>query len=306
MARKLRSDEFEARQRQIPADTRRNLGGANLQRSREDFDNTPLGSPPQCVDVRSVYDVRPINGFDFNIMAHADTSVEPPGTQAQLIATMTVPDGFVAVLRKMDIWLEPTPGSDDPLASNRSEYVWTLMLNGGDYHYNIDVAMGVAIDGETVFLLADEYNTIGLKCKPATGAFATPQSLYVRFYGNFLQKTERPAAFEIGNPVLGQNCAPPTQTVLRPPPKPAAPVARATPVPAPAPPSAPRMAIPPFTVLIFCEERNGKRTYIPGRPQGRGYLPLTAQQLTQFKDYIATLPKPTECKRVLSYDSSAR
>lgn len=191
MARKLRPDEFEARQRQLPAKNKRNIGGKSIAGSREDLTRTPLGSPPVDYDVRSVFDVRPVGAFDFNI--EANTALDSIGLNPPI--EMTVPEGFVCVLREVSIWMQPTPPG--PLKTN---YNWTLTLNGSEFPYNQLNSFGIAVDEEKTFMLADEFNRVGLRIRQGTGGNLFGVTGYARFHGTFVQKTARPMPFEIANP----------------------------------------------------------------------------------------------------------
>ncbi len=138
MARKLRTDEFEARQRQLPATQKRFLGGSSMNHARESLSQTPLGAPQVDYDVRSVYDVRPVGAWDFNILGSRQfTSI---GNNSRLIE-MTVPDGLIAVLRTIDIWMEPIP-----LGAAKTAYTWSLSLNSGDVPWNQSIPFGIAVD----------------------------------------------------------------------------------------------------------------------------------------------------------------
>lgn len=218
--KRLRRGEFETRQRQLPAShTVRKAKGRAWTKARDDIAKTPIGAPPKPVDVRSVWDTRPINAFDFNI----PVSLSAPSTGTEAVLEFTVPEGFVCVLRNFDIWFEP-----NPVGLNRSDTTWSLQLNGGDYPYNIGVWFGVAIDRETCFMVANEFNTVGLRIVHAAG-FVTPGSIFARFYGNFLQKSGLPPSLEIGN-LVPKAAIPPKPT--RPPPL------------APPPPSTPPPIMP--------------------------------------------------------------
>lgn len=214
---RFRRGEFEARQRQLPADKRaRRAKGGAWQKARADQEATPLGAPPKPVDVRSVYDTRPINAFDFNIPA----TVATVSTATNVTAFFQVPEGFIAVLRNFDIWFEP-----NPVGVNKSNFNWSLQLNGGDYPYNIAVPFGDAVDRETCFMIANEFNTVGIRIRAvAPGAFATGFA-FVRFYGNFLLKSGLPALLEIGNlvpksAIVPTSSPPPRQPEPSPPPSP--------------------------------------------------------------------------------------
>lgn len=225
---RFRRGDFEARQRQLPADrhVQRAIGRA-AQKARQDQENTPLGSPPKPVDVRSVYDTRPINGFDFNISASAATD----SNTTKAVLFFNVPEGFVAVLRNFDVWFEPNPAS-----ALKSGFNWSLQLNGGDYPYNLNVPFGVAVDRETCFMIANEFNTVGLRLTLGTAfSFPDPGTAFARFYGNFLLKSGLPAALEIGNLVPKSTLQPPTPRMPAPPKPPSAPPPSPPPAPGPDP-----------------------------------------------------------------------
>src|SRR5271154_6175872 len=66
---------------------------------------TPLGEPPTDFSVRSVYDSRPINGYDFNFSAN---TIQPLGGGV-VTFNFNVPQGYRAVPRKWEILLtQPT------------------------------------------------------------------------------------------------------------------------------------------------------------------------------------------------------
>lgn len=230
------ANDFKSRQRneQLPADPGgvRFPGSQSMAASDAAFAQTPNGPPLGCVDVRSVYDVRPINAFDFNI---AGTAVLQSSSVGQNEITFTVPDGFVCVLRSMDLWVEPNS------ATERSDAMWSLMLQGTTFPYNDSVPFGGQQDDIAVFLVADEFNRVGVRIG---GSSIGGQNGFAIFYGQFLPKTGLQFNMEIGNRT--QNCGPmPVQPtpVLRPPtstPTPATPpIVRTPPPPKKAPPIQP-------------------------------------------------------------------
>lgn len=277
MARDIRRDEFEGRNRQLPADLDQSASYSGSAQARKDLSNTPLGSPPQCVDVRSVYDTRPINGFDFNIQTSGGADPTPDLLQFQ------VPEGYVCVLRSFDIWIEnPIP------AIAKSGAAWTLILNGGDVPYNGPVSFGSAVDDETVFLIADEFNMVGLRITVFTGGELT--TIYARFYGNFLLKTAVPAPWQIGNPVNAPGCG---QPVTRPRvPTELQPERPRVSAPAPAPAPAPVIGMVNLvssrrgTGSQVVAVRDAARATLPG-----GFRPFSKQEYTQhaalITNYIA-------------------
>jgi hypothetical protein len=291
MARKLRPDEREAQNRQLPATVKRNLGGKTLATARADLARTPLGSPPVDYDVRSVYDVRPVAAFDFNVISSQSSS----GPGSQLFVEMIVPDGLVAVFRAADMWFEPIPPS---IGALRSNYVYSLALNRSDYPNNFGF-MGIAIDDEKFFMLADEGNSIGFNFY---GLFNSTTA-YVRFRGTFQLKSEVPLPFEIANPTHRATLKPrPGVAPVRvspPPPTPPPPTTAAPTAPPLMPtsdtrsvPSSAARSAPPFEVRWSRILVRGVSTWVAAKPKGGGFVLLKPQELDLYAEFLAQLPKP--------------
>lgn len=191
----MRRDEFEGRNRQRPADLDQSRLYQRSNTSREEMQRTPLGTPPDCYDVRSVYDTRPLNAYDFNIAGSVSLPY-PVG-----IVEMTVPEGAVCVLRELSIWFEPAPPG-----SERSDNVASLLLNGADYPYNNAIPIGDDSGRFPVFMLADEFNRVGVRVNLTNPYPSTPGTAWVLFYGQFLLKSGRPLPTEIANPIMGGKC----------------------------------------------------------------------------------------------------
>lgn len=190
-----RRGEFEARNRQLPADLNQTIAFAVSAKSRADFDVTPVGTPPICYDVRSVFDARPINTYDFKITQSGSFTFGN-----DILLEMTVPEGYMAVLRSLEYWTEGAT-----VAPLRSSILMSVLLNGGNYPNNVDIPVGIATDGPMpFFLLADEFNRIGVRFTYSS----TVDTFYTIFAGNFILKTGRPYAFEIANPSNAQGCSP--------------------------------------------------------------------------------------------------
>lgn len=194
------------------------------------FQSAPLGDVPGAYDVRSVYDSRPVNAADFNICTSADLSgVETtPGT-----LKMTVPRGYVAVLRRVRTAVEPAPA-----ISFRRQIQATLTHNGATVPNQQSIFVGAEQDSLLeCWVIADELDTLGVNLSYFETDGTTPQAFpadtvgEAQFYGQLLVKTGRSINYEIANP-CGQ-CGEVTPPPLAPPaPAPAAPVLTAPPVPA--------------------------------------------------------------------------
>lgn len=218
MRDEYRRGEFEARNRQLPADLDQSAPYNANARARADFDVTPVGTPPVCYDVRSVFDSRPVNTYDFHITQSGAFLT----TNVASVVEMSVPEGYMAILRGIEAWIEPAPPGPD-----RSDVSMTVQLNGGDYPNNAGMLIGAATDGLIpMFLLADEFNRIGVRLVLPSLGFAGAS--FVHFYGNFVLKTDRAYPFEVANPSNDPLCKPSAQV--------RAPLPRTTPMPTPSEP----------------------------------------------------------------------
>lgn len=177
---------------QLPAEPR-SVGASDMRQAsaaRTAMAGAPLGSPPTDYDVRSVYDSRPVSAFDFNIVVSMAVS---GGCVTATPAFFTVPQGYVAVLREVETWVDP------PVAmSLRADVTVSLQINGSDVPYNVAIPVGNGtLENIKCFAIADEYQQMGVLFPtfPTPGAY----TLYAQLYGNFILKTGRPAQFEIAN-----------------------------------------------------------------------------------------------------------
>jgi hypothetical protein len=152
---------------------------------------TPPGEPPIDYDVRSTFDARPINGLDFNFTDH-----QPIGSATAWTLSVTVPKGYIAVLRGIRHFLDPLPAALD----STNDVLATLLVNGVQIPSNQDIPVGIQSDSLVKFFyLIDELNTMGLLLTPSSIPLNT--DAWVVFYGNLLSKTGRPLPFEIANPI---------------------------------------------------------------------------------------------------------
>lgn len=241
---KVEGGEFIDRETQRPPeDSPGNVAqGPSTAAAQTDLGNTPLGAPPACYDVRSVYDSRPVNGYDFTI------TVTDVGDEATFPLEFTVRQGYVAVLLGFSHWIE-----DDPLPPIvfRNDMLATLQKNKVQVQDNVDVPVGLFSDNLwTGFIVADEFETLGLVFSFSDPALDVGQR-WVTFRGNYLLKSGRASNFEIANPAPGPGCSmplppPPVSAALeyrQPPPRAARPPRVIVPEIKPAP--RPIMAPPP-------------------------------------------------------------
>ncbi len=173
--------EFEDRDTQLPADPR--PLGAGVRPGQ--LSGVPLGTPDIDYDVRSIYDVRPVNGFDFTFTQEANI-VATGEDSGVWTFNFTVPTGLVAVVRWYQ-WLS--------IARNGG-YSGALIRNGVNYPYNSDVSLRT--ERMPVYMLVDEEQTFGVRVVGSSLLGLGSASLTI--HGNFLQKTGRAYPYEIANP----------------------------------------------------------------------------------------------------------
>lgn len=159
----------------------------------------PIGSPNVEAGVRSVYDSRPINGGDFNV--YSSTSTPQCGGTTYIPAGFTVPQGYVAILKLTDAWMEPPK-----VLTNRSQVTVSLQVNGGLVNQNVDIAMGNDTGDRPVssFVIADEGQVVTARIIDVGNTWGAAGKANIRLYGNLLLKTGRPANLEVAN-IVGQN-----------------------------------------------------------------------------------------------------
>lgn len=168
--------------------------------AQRDMEKTPLGQPPIDVDVRSTYDVRPIQGFDANLPLIGTVELVN-GSEVTLTTTLAaaVPLGYVFVMRKLSPYFF---GAIPPIIF-RNDALLTIRRNQGDVPYNVSIPVGVDVTDLETFLIYDEGEQYGARINlAATIANFEGAFFGCTFYGNFLRKTGRSAPQEIGNPVL--------------------------------------------------------------------------------------------------------
>ena len=169
----------------------------------------PLGTPSLDFDVRSIYDSRPVNGRDFNLWFQA-TPDETGLVMRAFRRCFVVPTGYVAVVRSFTVLYLPAT----PLSTNYDGLA-NLMFDEGTFD-SMDVDVGPGAGATTlaqlagivwvsdrpvnVFGVADQGQFVGLDLSIVGAPVITDGTqLQVGFYGQFLQKTNVPAQFQIAN-----------------------------------------------------------------------------------------------------------
>lgn len=200
----------------------------DLYKAREARDaarDTGLGSPVMDYTVRSVYDSRPNSARDFNqwYTSRSDNPNHNPNDFTGMRRCFTVPQGWVAVIRKVSFRMDPsTVMAGTPGDSSRGAWydaLIKLLVNGACVDpevFTTDVGTATSLptrldgipvrDGDDVetWAIADEGFSIGVDIdgyQISSGGYtvSTQPRINIGFYGNLLLKTGRPAMFEPSN-----------------------------------------------------------------------------------------------------------
>lgn len=196
--------------RGVPTDMRSNAG------RRAAANEAPLGTPPLDFDVRSIYDSRPVNTRDFNLWFHGTLGGGHGVTFDFNVFNrcFEVPPGFVAVVREITFLWDPVTVLTHPYDGTYKALIDGNTFDPMDVVVGPDIGSGpssVVADltipwrsGEPTktFMIADQGQFVGVQVAIAETLpfpFTEPTRFHVGFYGNFLQKTNVPANFQIAN-----------------------------------------------------------------------------------------------------------
>ena len=153
----------------------------------------PLGEPPTAFDVRSVYDSRPVNGYDFNYSGSLPSQnlYNNPWT-----IEFNVPNGYRAVPRKWDVFYD-TPPSGPSYNSTV-----TLLQQGAAVPNNGPIIIGMGTnDPIESFFLCEENTTFGITGNVVfTGNGTSDSVISVNVQGNLIPVSEVALPFSIANP----------------------------------------------------------------------------------------------------------
>lgn len=246
--------------------------GAQSAIARDAYDQTPIGTVPLAYDVRAIYDSRPINAYDFNIPVSASGELTNPIT-----ISFTVPNGYVCVLKRVITFIE------DPIPSpaKRSDVLLTLLLNQGVVPNNENIPIGVEQDSlVNCFVIADQGSVLSARLTVSAAVLAGSSTYWVQFYGQFLQKTNIPASFEIANPTNRASSAPPLPIT---PPLVSAPVVSRPPD---ALPVSHGPAIPPYDVTWGYVIGQSPRVYTPMAKIGNSKRVMSSAEQFQYREYL--------------------
>lgn len=207
-------DRYSPAKGAVPADM---LGNADKRRAAG---NTPLGSPMSDFDVRSTYDSRPVWGRDFNQWFGSGEIAPNPLT---FFNCLVVPVGYVMVLRKVQLWASTLLTLSEwpyqvAVTKNLGQVMPEVLTRSGPSEVFPGIMMASQDEFEC-FVVADEYDTLGIQFLDTDNSPLPDAQVRVGFYGNLLLKTGVPSQFQVANYAGSKGPArtvvPPTPNVER-------------------------------------------------------------------------------------------
>jgi hypothetical protein len=193
-------DEFAEQRGDWQTNASLDLPGADLLQDDaavSAMQQAPLTMPPSDFSVRSVYDSRPVNGYDFNFSAVTQATLVTNSTSAAVwFVNFNVPNGYRAVPRDWKIWLDPPAAPGPSSASTVS-----LTQNGAAVPNNQDIIIGNGTtDPIESFFVCEENTTFGV-----TGATTLiprdndPVNVNVNVHGNLIPVDANALPYAIAN-----------------------------------------------------------------------------------------------------------
>ena len=155
--------------------------------------SAPLGEPPSAFDVRSVYDSRPVNAFDFNLSATVTNN--PSATSWQ--TSFVVPAGYRAVPKKWSVNFDnPPPGP------NGLSVAW-IQQGNSDLQYNGPIIIGTGTDDPIeTFFLCEEQTSFGIR--GVQGNYTSGVlTVNINVWGQFIAVSEVALPFAASNRKYG-------------------------------------------------------------------------------------------------------
>lgn len=140
----------------------------------------PIGKePPALRQVISTYDSRPISAYDFNLF---DTQFPLPVGPAEYVVGITMPLGYIGVLRRVE--LEFDPGYDMTVDPS----LWRLRINGSvQPNFQWRTSQIVAEKGVDTFIVLPPGATLELFAANTQDGSGSGVTLIGRFIGNLLR-----------------------------------------------------------------------------------------------------------------------
>lgn len=178
-------------------DPRRHLGGFEQSRGERQQQGTPgvigvtpqpgnipIGpAPPHIRQVLSVYDSRPIGGYDFVLTGSFQPYVDP--ARALVVSA----PGYVTIVRRIEVFAEPS-------FLNGRVPVWNFSANGvAATAWQWTTPALVTEEGVDTFFVIPPNVAFGLT---SATTFVPGAVLYVRYIGNLLLDSNEPPSEQVG------------------------------------------------------------------------------------------------------------
>jgi hypothetical protein len=156
---------------------------------------TPLGEPSSDFDVRSVFDSRPVNGYDFNYSAPFSQTGGASG--AGWSVSFSVPNGYRAVPREWSVQFDQTIGGPS------SNSVASLTQGNSSVPNNNAIIIGMGTDRPIKsFFLCEENTLFGISGRNNNTSSLTGS---VVVYGNLIPTSDVALPLSIANQRLQGN-----------------------------------------------------------------------------------------------------
>lgn len=191
-------DEFAEQRGEWQTNASLDVPGADLlgqEAATQAMQATPLTPPDVDFEVRSVYDSRPINGYDFNFSGTAEIDVNSSETGTWNV-TFDVPTGYRAVPREWDVFF------DIPPTVIASKNVVSIQQQNANIPNNgpIIVGMGTGARPIKTFFVCEENTTFGIEGTLTNSANSTQTTtISVNCYGNLIPVSDCALPFTIAD-----------------------------------------------------------------------------------------------------------
>jgi len=145
--------------------------------------SSPIGEPQGDYDVRSVYDSRPVNAYDFNFSGFATYTIgiTPIGWEVQF----TVPPGYRAIPKEWSVWY------DRPAINPASASTVSVLQNGTNLpnNQNIIIGQGTTLPLKT-FFICEEGTTFGMTGTQQSAGTPITTNVNVQVWGTLIPVSE--------------------------------------------------------------------------------------------------------------------
>ena len=163
---------------------------------------TPLGEPPSDFDVRSVYESRPVNAYDFNYSSATPvTGANSTGEQVLWATSFSAPNGYRAVPKKWDIAFDPPYAVGVPFDSTVN-----ITQANAAVPNNQNLILGTGTDEPIeTFFVCEENTTFGASGSTSLVATGYTVNVNVNVWGTLIPVSEVSPPFCIANQVKFKN-----------------------------------------------------------------------------------------------------